>query len=227
MQDHNAPPLNPLPAVVWLLVLPMLAMEIVVAAGETGLVGGPMAIGWRAEAVQMLAFSPDMMRAMIAAHQYPLDGMWRLISYPFVHASVSHALFCIVILMAMGKFVGEVFRWWAVLLVFVVATLVGAAVFTALPMIRQPLAGAWVPIYGLIGAFTWILWDRLRGAGRKRLRAFSMIGMLLAFQVIFGVLFGTGWDWVAELPAFAAGFALSFLVAPGGPAKLRALLRQR
>ncbi len=94
-------------------------------------------------------------------------------------------------------------------------------------MVKQPLAGAWVPIYGLIGAFTWILWDRLRGAGRQRLRAFSMIGMLLAFQVIFGVLFGTGWDWVAELPAFASGFALSFLVAPGGPAKLRTLLRQR
>lgn len=227
MQDRNAPPLNPLPPVVWLLVLPMIALEVVVALGGTGVVGGADAIGWRSEAVQVLAFSPDMMRAMIAAHQFPLDGMWRLLSYPFAHASTSHALFVIVILMAMGKYVGEVFHWAAVLAVFALATLVGAAVFTALPMVQQPLLGAWVPIYGLIGAFSWVLWMRLRDAGPRRWRAFSMIGTLLLFQVIFGVLFGSGWDWAAELPAFLSGFALSYVVAPGGLARLRAQMRQR
>ena len=50
MQDHNAPPLNPLPAIVWVLALPIIAMEVVLAAGAGGLVGGPAAIGWRIEA---------------------------------------------------------------------------------------------------------------------------------------------------------------------------------
>lgn len=227
MQDRNAPPLNPLPPVVWLLILPLIAIEVVVALGGTGMVGGPAAIGWRSQAVQVLAFSPDMMRAMIAAHQYPLEGMWRLVSYPLVHGSVSHALFVVVILTAMGKFVSEVFHWAALLAVVVVATVVGALTFTALPMIHQPLIGGWVPIYGLIGAFSWILWMRLRDAGPRRWRAFSMIGALLSFQVIFGVLFGSGWDWAAELPAFVAGFALSFVVSPGGFARVWALLRQR
>jgi hypothetical protein len=40
-------PLNPLPVVVWVLALPMIAMEIVLGLGASGLVGGPQAVGWR------------------------------------------------------------------------------------------------------------------------------------------------------------------------------------
>ncbi|MBE0553427.1 MAG: rhomboid family intramembrane serine protease [Rhodobacteraceae bacterium] len=225
--DRNAPPLNPLPWVVWLIVLPMIAMEVVVSLGAAGIAGGPTAIGWRSEAVQKLAFSPDMMRAMIAAHQYPLDGMWRLVSYPFIHSALSDALLVVVILMALGKFVGEVFRWWGVLVVLLAATLTGPLVFTALPFVKTPLIGAWVPVYGLIGAMSWILFRRLANEGSKRWRAFSMIGSLLVIQVLFGTIFGFGWHWAAELPAFAVGFGLSYLVAPGEVARLRAMMRQR
>ena len=38
--DHSAPPLNPLPWIVWVLALPMIAMEAVVTLGASGLVGG-------------------------------------------------------------------------------------------------------------------------------------------------------------------------------------------
>ncbi|RYI13853.1 MAG: rhomboid family intramembrane serine protease, partial [Acetobacteraceae bacterium] len=50
--DHNAPPLNPLPWVVWVLALPMIAMEVVLSLGAAGIVGGPQAIGWRLQAVE-------------------------------------------------------------------------------------------------------------------------------------------------------------------------------
>jgi len=46
-------------------------------------------------------------------------------------------------------------------------------------------------------------------------------------QLLFGVLFGGGTEWVADLAGFAVGFALSFLVAPGGIDRLRAMMRQR
>ena len=37
-RDTNAPPLNPLPPVVWALALPIIAMEVVVNLGARGLV---------------------------------------------------------------------------------------------------------------------------------------------------------------------------------------------
>ena len=108
----QAAPLNPLPPVVWALALPMIAMEIVVNAGANGLVGGPDAIGWRSQAIQDFAFSPEYLRQMVILQQYPLDGLYRPFTYPFVHTDLTQAVFVTVILLALSKFVGEVFRWW-------------------------------------------------------------------------------------------------------------------
>ena len=94
MQDNrNAPPLNPLPMVVWLLALPILAMEVVLSLGAAGVVGGPQAIGWRLEAIQRFAYAPDFMRQMFAEGRYSLDGVARLVTYPLVHGNFTHALF--------------------------------------------------------------------------------------------------------------------------------------
>lgn len=228
--DYQRPepisPLNPVPWVVWLLVLPMVGLELFLSFkdGPSGLV----ASGWRSAFVQEMAYSPVFMRAMVEAHQYPWNGLWRLVSYPFIHASVSHLLFVAVFLLALGKFVGEAFRWWAVLAIFVISGIVGALVYTAvLPDIQTPLIGGWVPVYGLIGGISFILWHRLRHDGAKRWRAFTMIGSLLVFRILVTPIFGWSWDVVAEIPAFATGFLLSYLVSPGGAREVYARLRQR
>jgi len=188
-QDHNAPPLNPLPPIVWLLALPMVAIELVVSLGANGVVGGANAVGWRLEMLQKYAFAPDYARQLWETSQFPLEALMRFVSYPFVHGSMTHALFAVVILLAMGKFVGEIFRWWALLVVFVGSSIAGGAAYMAVP--------------------------------------FTMIGFLLAFQLVFGVLFGGGWDWVADIAGFAAGFFLSFVVSPGGFGRVADRLRQR
>jgi membrane associated rhomboid family serine protease len=185
-----------------------------------------MGVGWRLEAITKAAFVPDLWREMLNLAQFPLHHVARLISYPFVHGSPTHAVFAIVILLALGKFVGEVFRWWALLVVFFASAVVGAMVYGLVPDTTVPLFGAYPPGYGLIGAFTYITWLRLADSGGQY-RAFSLIGMLLAVQLLFGVLFGGGWDWVADLTAFATGFLLSFVLAPGGFDRLRSRLRQR
>jgi len=227
MSDLNAPPINPLPVIVWLLTLPLIAMEVVLSLGQGGLVGGPQAIGWRLQGMQMLAFSPDLMRELWATSQYPLNGLHRLITYPLVHANFTHALFAIVILLAIGKMVGEVFRWWAVLVVVLVSSAVGAVAYTLVPGVSAPLYGAYPPVYGLIGSFTFLLWVNLAAVGANKYRAFTLIGFLLAIQLLFGVLFGGGWEWVADLSAFATGFVLSFVVSPGGWSRVREKMHQR
>ena len=227
MQDTNAPPLNPLPPVVWALALPIIAMEVVVNLGARGLVGGPEAVGWRLDALQRFAFSPDLMRQMMDQWTFPPDQLMRIVTYPFVHFNFTHALFVIVILLAIGKMVGEIFRWWAVLVVFFGAAIAGALAYTLVPGLQAPLIGGYPPVYGLIGGFTFLLWVNLAAVGANKYRAFSMIGFLLGIQLLFGLIFGGGWEWVADLSGFLAGFFLSFVVSPGGWGRVRDKLRQR
>lgn len=228
MQDHNAPPLNPLPWVVWAIALPIIAMEMVVALAAGGLIGGAEGVGWRLQALERFAFSPDYMRYLIEVGQYPLDGMHRLVTYPFVHGNTMHAVFVVVILLALGKMVGEVFRWWAVLLIFFGSGAAAATIYTLiLPDVHQPLVGGYPAVYGLIGGFTFLLWVKLAAVGANRYRAFSLIGFLLGVQLVFGLIFGGGWEWVADIAGFVAGFLMSFVISPGGFARVLDKVRQR
>lgn len=228
MQDHNAPPLNPLPWVVWAIALPIIAMEVVVALAAGGVLGGAEGVGWRLQALERFAFSPDYMRYLLDVGQYPANGMLRLVTYPFVHGNTMHAVFVVVILLALGKMVGEVFRWWAVLLTFFGSAAMAALVYTlVLPEVHQPLIGGYPAVYGLIGGFTFLLWVKLAAVGANRYRAFSLIGFLLGVQLIFGLLFGGGWEWVADIVGFVTGFLMSFVISPGGFSRVLDKLRQR
>jgi membrane associated rhomboid family serine protease len=104
---------------------------------------------------------------------------------------------------------------------------------------QQPLYGAYAGVYGLIGAFSFLIWVRLAGTGVNQLRAFTMIGGLMLIQLIFGLFFtlmpmivpsmqgGHDWSWAADLPGFATGFLMSFVVSPGGFERALARIRQR
>lgn len=46
-------------------------------------------------------------------------------------------------------------------------------------------------------------------------------------ELVFGLIFGTNKDWVAELAGFATGFLISGLLQPGGWAALVRTMRQR
>ena len=226
--DHNAPPLNPLPWIVWVLALPLIAMEVVLSLGAAGVVGGPQAIGWRLQAVERFGLFPELLKYQWETGGHPLAELHRLVSYVLVHGSFTHALFAVVMLLALGKMVGEVFRWWGVLAVFLGSAAVGGAAYGLLvPGLRTQLIGAYPAVYGLIGAFTFLIWTRLALVGANRLRAFSLIGVLLAVQLVFGLLFGGGWDWVADIAGFATGFLLSFVVSPGGFRRVVEMIRQR
>jgi membrane associated rhomboid family serine protease len=140
----------------------------------------------------------------------------RFITYPFVHGNFTQTLFGAALLLALGKFVGDVFSAAGVVTVFVVSAVGGAFVFGAVVASNPALIGAYTPVYGLIGAFTYLMWLRLGTLGENRLRAFRLIGFLMAIQLLFGLLFGGSPIWIAEVAGFAFGFAVSLLVAPGG-----------
>ncbi|MAY34003.1 MAG: rhomboid family intramembrane serine protease [Rhodovulum sp.] len=226
MTDLNEAPINPLPPVVWALVVPMAMAELMFNMGARGLIGGAGAVGWRIAAIQDFAFSAEALRWMVETGRYPVELLWRFVTYPFVHAHLSQAVFAIVFILALGKMVGEIFRAWAVLAVFFGSSIFGAIMYTVLVPNPIPLIGAFPGAYGLIGAYSFLLWVTLGARGLNQASAFTLIGFLMGLQLLFGALFGGSPDWVAELFGFVAGFALSFVVSPGGWSRLMAKMRR-
>lgn len=228
----NESPINQLPWVVWALALPMIAGEVVFALGRAGLIGGAQGVTLRGNAMEMTAFAPQMLERMWALGTVDFGQAYRLLSYSFVHYSFTHALFVIVFTLALGNLVAANFRPWAVLALFFGSAIGGALVYTVFSALYEgrvgPLVGGYPAVYGLVGAFTFLLWTRLAAAHVNRMRAFTLIGMLLLFQLVFGLLFGNaGFAWIAEIAGFACGFGLSFLVVDGGLGRALQHLRQR
>lgn len=222
----NTSPVNPLPPVVVALFLVIAAVEVIFLAGDAGFIGGPGAVGWRLEAIQTYAFSGPVFDWMIANGLWPAEHVLRFFSYPFIQANFTHALFVCVMVLALGKMVGEVMGGVAVLIVFFGASAVGALFFGLVLDDPVPLIGGFPGVYGLIGAFTFLLWQKLGEEGAPQVRAFWLIGGLLLIRLVFGLLYGTDATWLADFVGFAAGFLLSVPLVPRGWQKILSRLRR-
>lgn len=225
--DHDAPLMNPLPPVVTFIALTIAGLELMFQAAEAGLIGGPPAIGWRIAAITDYGVVPSVFEWMVETGRVPPEHLLRLIAYPFIHGSFMHALLAIVIFLAMGKMVGDVFPALAVIAIFVVASVVGGIAFAFLAPGNPALFGAFPPTYGMMGAYTWMLWVALDHQGENRWRAFTLIGFLMGIQLLFKLIGQGGDDWIADLAGFASGFGLAVVLRPGGLAVLRDRLRNR
>ncbi|GAA6197213.1 rhomboid family intramembrane serine protease [Pseudophaeobacter sp.] len=224
--DPNISPVNPLPPAVVALVLVIMGIEAAFSLGMRGIIGGPEAIGWRLEAFQSYAFSSEIFWWMVETGQWPAEHLIRFLSYTFVHGAFTHALFVCVFVLAMGKMVGEVMGDLVMVIIFMASAVGGAVGYAVLINGEVPLIGGFPAVYGLIGAFTYILWRQLSLVGAQQSRAFSLIAFLMGIQLLFGLLFGGQKDWVADLCGFATGFGLSFFLAPGGWARIRSNIRR-
>lgn len=224
--SENVSPVNPLPPLVVALFLIIMGIEAIFTLGAMGYVGGPGAVGWRLAALQQYAFVGEILDWMLVTGQYPLEHLIRPVSYLFVHVNFTQALFAGVMVLALGKMVGEVFSAVATLTVFLASGAIGAVAYGVVLNSPAPLIGAFPGAYGLIGAFTFLIWARLRVLGEHQGRAFTLIGFLLGIQLIFGLIFGSTGDWLADVAGFATGFTLSFFLVPGGWARLRAMMRR-
>lgn len=224
--DPNISPVNPLPPAVVALVLVIMGIEAAFSLGMRGIIGGPEAIGWRLEAFQSYAFSSEIFWWMVETGQWPAEHLIRFLSYTFVHGAFTHALFVCVFVLAMGKMVGEVMGDLVMVIIFFASAVGGAVGYAVLINGEVPLIGGFPAVYGLIGAFTYILWRQLSLVGAQQSRAFSLIAFLMGIQLLFGLLFGGQKDWVADLCGFATGFGLSFFLAPGGWARIRSTIRR-
>ncbi|MEM1272999.1 MAG: rhomboid family intramembrane serine protease [Pseudomonadota bacterium] len=227
MNDDLESPFNALPSVVVALAVVIGGVELMFVLATAGLLGGDGGVGWRIAALRDFAVLDDVWHWMVANNTWPWSELRRFMTYPFLHTASLEAVFVIVFILAMGKVVGEVFHPLAFLAIFWASSSVGALSFVV--FLNEPfaLAGGFPGVYGLIGAFTFLLWADLGVRGGNKMRAFALVATLLAIQLLFSLVSGNFGGVVSELGGFVAGFFLSFLVSPGGWQRVLAKLRDR
>ncbi len=221
------PVINSLPPVVVALALAIFAVEVVFMLGARSVIGGAEAVGWRIQAIQTFGMFTQVVEFLTDRGSWISPELRRFVTYPFIHFSFTHALFVLVFLLALGKLVGEVFGNFAVLIIFFSSAIFGALIYVGVTGDQRPLIGGFPAVYGLIGAYTFILWTNYGHAGQNQWQAFTLIGILLGIQLLFGLVFGSMNDWVAETGGFLIGFVITPVVAPGGFQRLVDRLRQR
>ncbi|MFK7869309.1 MAG: rhomboid family intramembrane serine protease [Roseobacter sp.] len=223
---HVAPPVNPLPTVVWLLFLALFIPEALFTLGEQGIIGGPGAIGWRLAAIERYGFSGEVFDWMGETGRWMPEHLLRFLTYPFVHSSFTGTLFAGVFVLALGKMVGETLGQFAVVLLFVGGGAFGALAYAVLLNDPSWLIGGFPSSYGLIGGYSFVLWVSLGARGQEQLRAFSLIAMLMGIQLLFGALFGGNLTWMADFFGFAFGFVASMMLVPGSFSAMLQKLRR-
>lgn len=229
LRELTASPLNPLPWAVWLLLLPILGVELVLLAAAQGWIGGPSGLGWRIAAIQRWAFSGEIQAWMLETRRAPPRHLLRYVAYPLVQPGPLAALFTLAMVAGLGKAVAEGLGARVLLAVALVGPALAAAVF-GLVLGGHELAwliGAVPLIMALVGAYTWMLWRRAAGDRGRQRRAFGLIGVMMLARLGFGLLAETGHGWIADLAGFGVGFGLAWLLHPGSLAALRDRLRAR
>jgi membrane associated rhomboid family serine protease len=226
-RQYDPSPVNALPPVVIVLFLVTFGVEAILAAADAGLIGGRQGVGWRLAAQQDYGFSPDILKWMWANGRWPLEHLTRFVTYPFLHHGFTQMLIAGVMVLALGKFVGEIFGGLFVGIVFFAASAFGALIYALVTGSQVWLFGSFPAGYGLIGAFSYVLWRRYEAMGEAQIKAFSLIGVLLGLQLVFAVLFGGDPTWIAEIAGFVMGFGLAVLRVPGQVGDLIAKLRNR
>ena len=220
MNDPDRPsdpaPFNPLPAPVAILALLVAGIELVFFVADQGLLGDAVAAGMRTQAIQDFAFLDQYFEWMLENNAWPLDGLMRFVTYPFINYSFTGALFGVVFILALGKFVGEAMGGLTAVLIFVVSSALAAGLYGLVINDQFPLVGAMVGAYGLIGAFTYILATQLETMGQNQLRAFQLLALLMGIQLLFALIFGGPPQWLADLFGALIGFVIAATLRPGG-----------
>ncbi len=225
MRSEN--PFNAIPPIILGLVVVVVGVEAVLSLADQGWLGGRTGVGWRSAAIQDYGMSPNVIAVIFDQGVWTFDLLKRFVTYPFVHGSFTHALWGIVLLLALGKYVAEVLNPVAVIILFLACTIGGALVYGLLSPRNVALIGVFPPVYGLIGAYTYLMWLTLGRLGENQFRAFSLIIVLLGIMLVYGMVFGSSPTWIAEIAGFVIGLALAPILSPGGWGAFVMRIRQR
>lgn len=228
--ENSRPPkqkaFNPVPPIVVVLAMAMLGIELVLQAGEHGLIGGPRAEGWRLELMRHFGFHKAVFDHIVTGGDLEPKVIWPFLSYLFVSGDFLRTLISSVLVLAMGKLISDTFSSIAVVVLFLACGLIGAFTFGIFSAKDGfPLVGAFPVFYGFIGTYTWIRIFELYQKKENLLPAFYPIIMFAILRTAFALMYGVSNSWMADLAGLLTGFLLAYILAPDGKDRVKGWIR--
>lgn len=148
--------------------------------------------------------------AFISAEFWRGEGLYKLVSYAFLHGDWLHLGMNGAAFFGLGAFC---WRWMGTsrfLLFFVLTAIAGAVAFAAVRPESGPLVGASGAIFGLLAAFKRIEFKQLanRGVDVRRSLA-SFVFQIVGLNLVLGFATGGMMAWEAHLGGMALGWFLT------------------
>ena len=216
----HSPALNPLPWSVWLLTLAIAGVELVLWAGAHGLVNMAGSAGLRAQALVLAGVNPGLQGWMIETGQTSLPHLARYFGFGLVHQGPLQAGLVVIITAALGKTCAERIGSLRLLAVLALSQAAGGVVFGLTAAPEAWLIGGYPLIFALAGCYAGLVWHG-DSAPVGRRKALGLVAVLIAGRLLLAVLVGGGMDWIADLTACVAGYALGRILRPGLRLRLR------
>lgn len=196
-------PFSPLPISILGLVAVMAGLELIFSAGSAGLFGGPEAERWRFVAIFDYGFM-DRTGLDRAGSRGLISGNGiSLLAYSLIHYTFAESLISVVLLLAVGKLVGEFQTDAFLIAVFFLGAAAGGLCYGLLPSADIPLAGSTPGLFGILGAFTCVVMTRPKGP-IFQLTIWIPIA-LFGVQLFSSLVFGMPPVWMAAAGAYLAG----------------------
>ena len=171
----------------------------------------------RGQAVVSFGFWPGQVEIQVDDGSFGFLDMFAFVTYPFIHLSAVNAVFSILFVLVVHRFVLGLVREVSCLAIFLGSSAFGALGYYFFAGIDFPLIGASPGYLGLFGVAAAIAVLIGRSAGESSLNPIArtvliLPALLIGFEVIASLLFGGRSRWVADLAGFSAGFLLAPLV---------------
>jgi rhomboid protease GluP len=140
-----------------------------------------------------------------------LEGeYWRMVTANFIHIGIIHLAVNMISLHFIGRVLEPIIGKWNVILAYLFTGVLAAltSLFWHSDVVS---AGASGSLFGLFGAFLYLLTTKLF-APEQRMAIFKQMGMLLAFNLIYGMKEGI--DNAAHIGGLVSGFIFMFIFFP-------------
>lgn len=203
------PPRQPLPAVLWALLVLCTLPELVLQGADHGLWGS---LRWRGLAYGWGGFWPGLLRGWIP--NYPGQRWGMFLSYGVLHAGLWHLVTNMVTLVSLGRPIVARVGAWRFLVLYLVAQFGGGLGYALLSFANQPMVGASGALFGLAGA--WVAWDYVdRFSAAERLwPVLQMLALLVVLNLVLWWAMHGLLAWQTHLGGFILGWSAAFILDP-------------
>jgi rhomboid protease GluP len=225
MAEQSAPPpraprpYRPPPRELIALIAVMAIGELLLELADRGLLFDP---SLRSRVYMVGAFWSGLLRG--AEPIFDFQPWTMFVSHALLHGGFLHMAMNLAVLAGLGTQAGERYGAGAVLPIFLLGAIGGAATFGAISSSPYPMVGASGAVFAFLGVWIVSDWRRLRDRGAATRPVVVRVLTLAALNVAFFFALSGMLAWEAHLGGFLVGIVLGVLLENRRDARLRRAL---